>query len=213
MRLEPTRGGLAVTFQAPELRLELELDGAPTPLTAVSDVGHGARLPGATVKQAGLHARGEVLLDGRRLSIEHARACVDWTEGFFPRHTRWQWATGAGDSTGGVPVGFNLALGVHDGARHSENALWVEGAPAALPPVKFQVTPGRAPWTVRSADGAVDLRFRPRAERTEDVNLGLVSSRYRQPFGHFEGRIRDARGREVELDGVPGVAEDHDAIW
>ena len=68
-------------------------------------------------------------------------------------------------------------------------------------------------WTVRSADGAVDLSFQPRGERAEDVNFLILSSRYRQPFGSFSGRLRDARGREVRIEGVPGVTEDHAALW
>ena len=79
--------------------------------------------------------------------------------------------------------------------------------------VSFTAAPGAAPWTIRSADGAVDLRFQPHGERAEDVNFLILSSRYRQPFGSFSGRLRDARGREVRIDGVPGVTEEHAALW
>ncbi len=85
--------------------------------------------------------------------------------------------------------------------------------PAALPQVQFTPAPGALQWSVRSADGAVDLRFQPRGERAEDVNYLLLSSRYRQPFGTFSGHLRDARGRAVEVEGLPGVTEDHAALW
>jgi hypothetical protein len=45
------------------------------------------------------------------------------------------------------------------------------------------------------------------------VNLLLVTSRYRQPFGRFSGKLRDASGREVRLEDVPGVTERHEAVW
>lgn len=112
-------------------------------------------------------------------------------------------------------MGLNLARGVHDdpAGQFTENALWVDGAPAALPPVSFGVGAGRTPWTIRSPDGAVDLTFTPRVERGEDAAWVVVSSRYRQPFGTFSGRLKDARGRSVKVDGLPGVTEHHTAVW
>jgi hypothetical protein len=45
------------------------------------------------------------------------------------------------------------------------------------------------------------------------VNVVVVKSRYRQPFGTFTGHLRDARGREARLERTGGVREDHDALW
>lgn len=214
--LAPTEaGGLTLTLELPGLRVGFDVAPAGRPLTVVSDLGRGAGLPGVTVKRAGVPARGAIEVARERRALDAAFACVDWTTGYFPRRTAWQWATGAGRDVAGRAVGFNLARGVHDDARgrFNENALWVDGEPAALPPVSFLPGERRTPWTVRSQDGAVDLLFEPRGERSEDVQLGLVSSRYRQPFGAFSGRVRDAAGRTVELDRVPGVTEDHLAVW
>jgi len=214
--LSPTRaGGLTVSIDVPEIHAALDIEGDALPLTVVSDVSQGGGLPGVTVKSAGLVARGTVTVEGRSYTLDDARACVDWTEAVFPRRTVWCWATGAGLLAGGRPIGFNLARGVHDDARgrFSENALWLDGVPSALPGVVFSHAPLPTPWSIHSEDGAVDLVFEPRGERHEDVNLFVVSSRFRQLFGTFSGRLRDARGREVRLEGVPGVAEDHEAVW
>lgn len=217
--LAPTeKGGLTLTLELPGLRAGFDI-GAGRSLTVVSDLGRGAGLPGATVKRGGLTAKGAFEVEGRRVPLDKAFACIDWTTGFFPRRTVWQWACGAGRDVVGRATGFNLARGVHDDARgrFTENALWIDGEPAPLPPVTFLVGEGRSPWTVRSAKGSeaglVDLVFEPRGERSEDVDLLLVSSKYRQPFGAFSGTLRDARGREVRLEGVPGVTEDHLAVW
>ena len=209
------RGGVTVALALPGLRADLDIDGDATPLTVVSDVGRGAGLPGLTVKKAGLAARGTIWMNGQRCPLDDARACLDFTQALFPRRTVWGWATGGGRAADGRVVGFNLARGVHDDSkgRFNENALWVDGTPAALPAVTFTPAPGVAPWSIRSDDGAVALQFTPRGERSEDVNLLVLGSRYRQPFGTFTGHLRDARGRLVELSGLPGVTEDHAAVW
>lgn len=209
-------GGLTVSIDVPGIRADLDVAGDTTPLTVVSDVSGGHGLHGVTVKQAGNLARGTVSVGGRTYTLEDARATIDWTAAFFPRRTAWWWATGAGLVAGGQPVGFNLAVGVHDDARgrFSENALWLGGEPSALPRVRFSEGKGeRGAWTIHSDDGSVDLVFEPRGERGEDVNLLLMSSRYRQPFGRFSGKLRDVRGREVVLEGVPGVTERHEVVW
>jgi hypothetical protein len=208
-------GGLHVAIDVPGLRADLDVSGDATPLTVVSDVGRGAGLHGVTVKSAGMRTRGSVVVEGRSYTLDDARACLDWTEAYFPRRTTWFWATGAGMSIDGTVVGFNLAKGVHDDrrGRFSENALWLDGKPSALPPMRFEPGTGKKHWTVRSDDGAVDLVFEPVGERGEDVHLLVVSSKYRQPFGTFTGRLRDVRGREVRIEGLPGVAEEHDARW
>lgn len=214
--LSATReGGVTASFVLPGIRAELDIAGSGTPLTVVSDVGRGRRNPGLTIKRAGLPARGTIWFDGQCYTLNEAHACLDFTQAFFPRRTDWQWATAGGRDVQGRRIGFNLALGVHDDARgrFNENALWVDGVPAALPAVAFTPALGSAPWSVRSADGAVELSFTPRGERKEDVNLLALSSRYRQPFGTFTGQLRDASGRTVALREVPGVTEDHHAVW
>lgn len=208
-------GGVTVSLALPGIRADLDIEGGTTPLTVVSDVGGVTGRTGMTVKSAGLLTRGTLCVQGRSYTLDDARACLDFTQALFPRRTVWSWATAGGIAADGRPVGFNLARGVHDDAhgRFSENALWLDGTPAALPAVTFTAAPGATPWTIRSADGAVDLSFQPRGERAEDVNFLILSSRYRQPFGSFTGRLRDARGREVRVEGLPGVTEDHAALW
>jgi hypothetical protein len=53
------------------------------------------------------------------------------------------------------------------------------------------------------------LAFTPWAERSENRNLLVVRSRYRQPFGSFSGRLPDG----TRLREGYGVMEEHDALW
>ncbi|HPB98960.1 MAG TPA: DUF2804 family protein, partial [Polyangiaceae bacterium] len=68
------------------------------------------------------------------------------------------------------------------------------------------------PWKIGTADGAVDLSFRPLGERRENLRLGLIRSVFHQPFGVFSGTIH-AHGQMVRIDDAWGICEDHDALW
>jgi hypothetical protein len=208
-----------------EIELDVRLGPLGTPLTVISHMADGA--DGATAKVAGVPVEGALRVRGRAVTLEGARAMIDWTCARFPYETRWNWAAAAGATVRGEPVGLNLCRGVHEdmGGRYTENALWLDGRPAALPPVRFVV--GREPaqgesiaepWRIEAGGGLpgggeVALEFRPQGERAEDLNLLLVASKFRQGFGTFHGRLVDRDGREAVLDGVPGVVEDHAARW
>jgi len=219
---------LAVRSEGVGLRLEAALDGLradlrverlDTPLTVVSEL-DGPSSTGVTIKSAGLPVSGSITLEGRRFDLAGSLAVVDWTCARFGYRTDWNWASMTGRDRSGRPVGLNLCRGVHDATRatgHTENALWLEGRPGRLPRVEVEVGRGRAPWRITGGgkveSASVDLEFRPLGERSEDVNLGLVVSRFRQPYGTYHGVVRDALGRTVEIDGAPGVVEDHHARW
>ncbi len=57
--------------------------------------------------------------------------------------------------------------------------------------------------------GVDGLRFSPEAERARHENLGLIRSRYRQPFGTFAGELLPG----LELAEGYGVMEAHDVWW
>jgi hypothetical protein len=85
----------------------------------------------------------------------------------------------------------------------------------ATGPVQFEHDPDRPLdlWRVRSADGSVDLTFRPEGQRAQDIDLKLIASRYVQPFGAFEGHVTSATGERIAVRDLPGVVEDHEARW
>lgn len=83
--------------------------------------------------------------------------------------------------------------------RGSERTVWIDGEPGEVGPVRF------APDL--SAVGG--LRFAAEAQRSRRENLGLVRSRYRQPFGTFSGTLPGP----VALAEGYGVMEAHDVWW
>jgi hypothetical protein len=147
-----------------------------------------------TRKQGGIAARGVV--EGREIE---ARAIVDDSAGNHDRHTAWRWSAGVGTADDGSPVAWNLVDGIHDAPGASERRVWRDGDPVEVGPVEF------APDLSRVAG----LAFSPWAERRENVNLLVVRSYYRQPFGTFGGELPDGTQLRVGY----GVVEEHDALW
>jgi hypothetical protein len=187
----------------------LEVEPATAPFTFVAAVpGGGVR---ATEKAGGLPATGSVRAGGRSLSLDGGAGGVDVTAGVLARETRWRWAFGSG-RVAGAPLGFNLCEGFGVPAGDpGENAAFRGGDPYRLPPVTF--APGAREWRIASPDGAVDLVFAPIASHGERRNLGVLRTRFTQVAGAFRGRVPGRDGAPLAVDGVPGVVEDHWAVW
>jgi hypothetical protein len=143
-----------------------------------------------TRKQGGVRATGPVL--GIELD---ARAVIDDTAAYYPRHTSWQWCAGVGRARDGRAVAWNLVAGVNDPPSNSERTVWIDSEPREVGPVRF-------------GEG-LPLRLHPEAERARSQNLLVVRSRYRQPFGTFSGVLPDG----TELAEGYGVMEDHYVVW
>jgi len=191
------------------LSAELESAGAPPAITAV------ARIPGGVVnvteKRALLAVRGSLKLGSSTRSLDGALAAYDATHGLLARHTQWRWGFALGRDRQGAPFGLNLVEGF---VGEAECAAFADGDVHPLPEARFSFDAERplAPWTVTTRDGSVDLRFVPGAVVREERNLGLLRTRFVQPSGAWQGTVRLPH-RTVELDGVPGVAEDQDLLW
>lgn len=160
-----------------------------------------------------LPLEGELQLAAKRhpFSGKKSFALVDTHKGFYPYAMKWHWATGGGRTAKGSLVGFNLTNNqVRDQKRYNENCLWVDGKIHRLPPVRFEFNRRNLyrPWRIRDEGGRVDLAFSPQVVRAVDLNAILIRSRYRGPFGIFEGFIRDQRGKKTWIKSQFGMCED-----
>jgi len=155
-----------------------------------------------TAKQADLPARGVVELDGREIAID-ARAVVDVSAGYHPRHTEWRWSAGVGRLDDGRNVGWNLVSGIHDSPHDSERTIWVDGTAHEAPQVEF----ADGLTAIRSPDG--ELSFDEWTAREDRTNLLLMRSYYRQPFGTFAGTLPGG----LRLAEGYGVMEEHEVWW
>lgn len=158
-----------------------------------------------TFKAMGLPASGFCEISGRRHAIA-GHGLLDWTVGRPARETEWRWAAGVGRA-GETLMAWNFRTGFDDPAQR-ENVVWISGIPrqvglATIEPPREDAAP--AVWTV--SQGGLKLNFEEHGQRQESLNLGLIASRYRQPWGRFSGTFEGA-----PVDGY-GVAEDHWARW
>jgi hypothetical protein len=194
-------GDRRVSVKAKGAAIELELSEIPDsePVEVVSPAGSHY----IWTRKHLMHARGFVDAGGQRREIDQ-EAFIDDSAGYHERHTKWQWPAGIGAAATGERVAWNLVAGVHDAATGSERTVWVDGRAREAAPVGF----GADLESIGCEDGS-RLDFSEWGARTDDTNLLLFRSRYRQPFGTFSGVLPGG----VELAEGYGVMEDHDVFW
>lgn len=191
----------------------------PDPVVVVEESEPGCFI--YTHKCYGLAAEGTIRAGDVDHRVRDGHAGLDFNRGIRPRETYWNWAAAGGASEDGARIGFNLTAHRRwdTPASHDEDAadcaLWLDGERVKIPWVAFAYDPSDllAPWRITDREGLVDLRFTPRGDRHEDVNLGLIVSRFHQPYGRFEGTLRNRAGRAFVLGDVFGVTEQHFARW
>ena len=206
----PTSPGAGVRRERPGTGLLRIRDaGVALDLTLEEEVGFAARCRHGrqevwTRKQAGIAASGMLALDGGEPTTVHARAVIDDTAGYHARHTEWWWTAGVGQSADGQALAWNLVSGVNDPPSGSERAVWVDGQPHEVAPVRISEDLRR----VFGDDGS-ELRFHAEAQRSRSENLLLFKSDYRAPFGAFSGSLPGGLALAHGL----GVVEHHRAVW
>ncbi|MBX3204167.1 MAG: DUF2804 domain-containing protein [Labilithrix sp.] len=209
----PARGAttevceLRARFAGLDIDVAIDEAAAPPSISAIAEL--GPSLVSATEKRALATAHGSVVAGGRRFSLDGAMAAYDYTHGLMPRHTRWRWAFAMGRAKDGAPVAFNFVQGFVGEAECA--AFRTDGVfPIREPHFDFDVARPEAPW--RLVGDGTDLTFDVGGVHAQRTNLVVVRSRFLQPVGTFRGTLR-VDGRDVELDGVPGVVEDQDVLW
>ncbi len=203
-------------FPRTELAWEGELlaAGGPPPLTVIAPVWADG-LINVTQKSAGLLAFGTLTAGGRSYLLDGGVGGMDYTHGYLARHTAWRWAFANGRLEDGTPIGLNLVEGFNETSTEAnENALWIGKELYPLDRARFTYNKQDVldEWRVKTADGAVDLSFRPIGAHRELRDYKVVKSYFMQPVGLFHGTVR-VNGREHRLVGVPGVTEDQDILW
>lgn len=191
------------------LHLDATLDeiDAPPPITAIGKLGEG--LWDATEKRALVMTRGRVIANGEEIGLSGAIGGWDYTHGILPRHTTWRWAFALGKDAAGAPIALNLVSGF---VGEAECVAWTKDGihPLGEPRFTFDRERPLEPWRLEGE--GVALTFQPGAVHRQSTNLGVVRSRFIQPAGTFSGTL-GIDGREVRVDGLPGVVEDQDVLW
>ncbi len=133
IRKVPVLRNLPTASDDPWLELDLTLESSVAPaLTAVSPVEADGGLVTSTVKTAAMNTWGTLTLHGETPSthsLDGGTGGTDYTNGFLPRRTHWQWAFATGRLSDGRLFGLNLVsdfAGIGDDA--AENCVWLDGA-------------------------------------------------------------------------------------
>jgi hypothetical protein len=196
-----------------ELRALHDLS-AIDPLVVCLPVGEGRAMYSHKVP---LPVAGEVELDGQHFIFapNSATAFSDIHKAHYPRHTWWDWACFATHTVDGRMLGLNLTHNLaQQPTRYNENALWVDGQPTRLGLARFERNRAdlMQPWRVSTSCGRVDLRFEPSGGRSEDLELGLISSQFHQLYGLWSGTLNSG-DENFQVEHAFGLGEDHECRW
>ncbi len=170
-----------------------------------------------TTKDVGRPAVGEIRWGDRSYTLAgdgDAWGCLDFGRGRWPYRTTWNWGAGAG-LVGQRRVGLQLGGKWTDGTGMTENALIVDGRLSKLSEElvwEYDRRDWLAPWRIRTPRSErVDLTFTPVYDKVGRLHVGVAASVVDQCFGSYQGRIVPDDGVELEVDGIPGWAEE--ATW
>lgn len=202
LRVTRTNDALSVDgrFAGTDVSLVFDTAGRHE-LTAICPVENRTAGVNVTQKETCIPVRGTV--DSRRISRRlDGVGMLDYSHGLLARETTWKWAIGSCTAADGATVGFNVVDGFNDAL---ENAVWIDGEPRSVDAATFSVSAGQ--WHVRTDCGTVDVTLDVEGRRSENIDIGVIASRYDQPLGRWSGTVS-----EYDIDGV-GVAEEHLARW
>ena len=162
-------------------------------------------------------SRGWVDYKDKRHEIDPATCLgnLDWGRGVWEYDSFWVWASASGFLADRRRLGLNLGFGFGDTSAATENSVLVEDKLHKLGDVKFTYDNKnfKAPWTMVSPEGRLDLVFTPFFERVAKTDALVLRSEVHQMFGRYNGFAVLDDGERVEIKDLIGWAEEHNARW
>lgn len=141
---------------------------------------------------------------------KQALGSLDYSKGYPPRHTTWNWTSFMGALEDGTPLGINTVDGFNN---NLENALWIGEEVQLLGKMNYQCQtyPTEAPWYMTAQNGQLKLQLEGENCRREHINLALLKSSFLQAFGPVQGQLY-YQDQWQNFKGY-GIMEDHEALW
>ena len=162
-------------------------------------------------------AEGWVEYQGTRHLIEPTTCLgsLDWGRGVWEYSSFWVWASASGFLPDRRRIGLNMGCGFGDTSAATENCFILEGKVHKLSELKFTYDNRnfKAPWTMSSPDGRLELVFTPFFERVAKIDALVLKSEVHQLIGHYNGRVITDTGEKLEIVDLIGWAEEHNAKW
>ena len=155
--------------------------------------------------------RGDIVLDGQRLSLEAARCSGLFRDykGFFPYRMRGVYCGGMGFDEEGRRFGFHIAENqAKENRENNENALWINGSLTPLPPVLITMPNGlESDWVIQDVDGMVDLVFTPKKLNRYGSRILLTNGDFFISMGYYNGMLVSANEERIQLRNHWGIGE------
>ncbi len=149
------------------------------------------------------------------LQPSNCSGSLDWGRGVWEYRSFWNWASASGFLPDGRAIGLNMGCGFGDTSAATENCLVLDGRIHKLDQVRFDYNPSdySKPWKFSDNQGRLALEFTPFKDRTARTNLGVIFSQVHQMFGRYSGQVTADDGRVIQIAGLIGFAEEHQARW
>jgi hypothetical protein len=138
----------------------------------------------------------------------HAFGVFDWERASRPRTDIHYRARGCGVFKK-KQISFALGYSTSDTGASTENAFFIDGKLHKLDQVTFQISPKDwlLPWQFTSADGKIEMSFKPILDETAHSRILLHSIRLHQFFGYFSGKVLQDDGQFFAFKNITGMAE------
>ncbi|MCB1179821.1 MAG: DUF2804 domain-containing protein [Leptospiraceae bacterium] len=163
-----------------------------------------------TYKNMNLKANVKLNMNGENINFEGYFGTIDFSKGFPPRETFWNWASLSGVTEDGKSFALNLVTIFNDGL---ENILWLDEKIIPLGKAKFHYNQpiSKNNTSVTTEDEIIEFNFFPEGERSENLNVLVLKSNFTQAFGKFEGKV-NLKNKILKIKGF-GLLEEHTAVW
>jgi hypothetical protein len=152
---------------------------------------------------------GIIIWGDRRLTLKRGDTdgIFQDLKGFIPYRSHYFCCRGFGIDTKGRRFAFSL--GEHITRKlnvNNENALWLEGALTALPPVRI-VMYEHGESVIQDLEGMIDLTFRQVEDMVTPFDLVIIGIEHKSPIGLFNGMLVTAEGEKLLVRNMPGTVE------
>jgi len=155
--------------------------------------------------------RGDLVLDGRHISLDPARCTGIFCDykGFFPYRMKGVLCGGMGFDEEGNRYGFHIAENqAKETRKNNENALWVNKNLTPLPPVRITMPSGpESDWVIQDLDGMVDLVFTPQERSRLNANFLVTKGDFLTQMGYYNGVLVDGKNRQIQVRNQWGIGE------
>lgn len=200
---------MRASYQGKKFSLEMEVDMNANGLSFICP-SKGKRPFHHTYKNLLLPTTIRFSKAGKTETLHGMQSGIDFSKGYPPRHTFWNWTSFMGQTEDGLPVGINLVDGFNE---NMENAMWIGDDQVLLGKMLYDYQPPieKSKWEVNAVDAKLQLSMLPQGLRKENINVGLLKSKFLQVYGPIAGKVMH-QGQWKQLSGH-GVMEEHEALW